>query len=78
MIIDLIYENRNMTILANGEDRKITAIDPCPNNCNYITCEIIKPMSHLRLTIPDDKVSIDDGRIVFKKSDVLYVKGLNA
>ena len=68
MTIDLIYKNRNMTILVNGDDRKITAIDPCPDNCNYITCEMIN-ISHLRLFIPDDKVRIENGRIMFEKEE---------
>ena len=65
MTIDLIYKNRNMTILVNGEDRKITAIEPCLNN--YITSEIVVPLSHIRLTVPDDKVRIKNGEITFKK-----------
>lgn len=65
MTIDLIYKNRNMTILVNGENRKITAIEPCPNN--YITSEIVEPLSHIRLTVPDNKVRIKDGEITFKK-----------
>lgn len=68
MTIDLIYKNHNMTILVNGEDRKITAIEPCPDNCDYITCEMIN-ISHHRLFVPDDKVRIEDGRIVFEKEE---------
>ena len=68
MTIDLIYKNYNMTILVNGEDRKITAIDPCPDNCNYITSEMIN-ISHLRVFIPDDKVRIENGRIMFEKEE---------
>jgi hypothetical protein len=68
MTIDLIYKNRNITILVNGEDQKITAIDPCPDNCNYITSEMIN-ISHLRLFIPDDKVRIENGRIMFEKEE---------
>lgn len=66
MTIDLIYKNHNMKILVNGEDRKITAIDPCPDNCHYITYEMIN-ISHFRIFIPDDKVRIKNGEITFKK-----------
>lgn len=69
MTIDLIYKNRNMTILVNGEDRKITTIEPLPENCDYITSEIIVPLSHIRLTVPDNKVRIKDGTIMFKKGE---------
>ena len=65
MTIDLIYKNHNMTILVNGEDRNITAIEPCLNN--YITSEIVEPLSHIRLTVPDNKVRIKHGEITFKK-----------
>lgn len=68
MTIDLIYKNRNMTILVNGEDRKITSIDPCPDNCGCITYEMIN-ISHLRFFIPDDKVRIEDGKIVFEEEE---------
>ena len=68
MTIDLIYKNHNMTILVNGEERKITAIDPCPDNCDYITGEMIN-ISHHRLFIPDDKVRIENGTIVFEKEE---------
>ncbi len=68
MTIDLIYKNRNMTILVNGEDRKITAIDPCPDNCDYITWWEMINISHLRFFVPDDMVRIKGGRIIFRKT----------
>lgn len=67
MTIDLIYKNHNMTILVNGEDRKITAIDPFPDNRDYITWEMIN-ISHHRFFVPDDMVRIKDGRIIFRKT----------
>lgn len=71
MTIDLIYKNRNMTILVNGEDRQIVAIDPLPKG-NIVTCELIKSspvLIHYRITAPNDKVRIEDRTIVFEKEE---------
>lgn len=71
MTIDLIYKNRNMTILVNGEDQQIVAIDPLPKG-NIVTCELIKSspvLIHYRITVPDEKVRIKNGTIVFEKEE---------
>lgn len=70
MTIDLKYDTK-MTVLINGEDQKIKSIDAFDHigeEENYGSCEWISKdphALHCRLTVPDDKVKIEDGHITF-------------
>ena len=67
MTIDLKYDTK-MTVLINGEEQKIKSIDCFSDVENYGSCEWISDVPHAlhcRLTVPDDKVKIEDGHITF-------------
>lgn len=69
MTIDVMYETK-MTVLINGQEKKIKSIDSFCEKENYGSCRWISrdPHAfHCRLTVPDDKVKIEDGNITFEK-----------
>ena len=75
MTIDLKYDTK-MTVLINGEEQKIKSIDSFSEEENYGSCEWIckDPHAlHCRLTVPDDKVKIEDGNITFEKMPVVKI-----
>lgn len=67
MTIDLKYDTK-MTVLINGEEKKIRSIDSFFEKENYGSLSWISTdpnALHCRLTVPDDKVKIEDGHITF-------------
>lgn len=66
MTIDLKYDTK-MAVLINGQEQKIKSIDSFSEEV-YESCEWISKdphALHCRLTVPDDKVKIEDGHIIF-------------
>lgn len=67
MTIDVKHDTK-MTVLINGEEQKIKSIDSFPEIEDYGSLSLISKdphALHCRITVPDDKVKIEDGHITF-------------